>query len=429
MPNVLSCPPSVRRVGALSVRVSRVGVGTLVTLRPVEDRATVPALRGLLQAVLAIGSDLDLDAMLHRIVESAAELVGARYGALGVLDEAGIVLAQFLTVGVDDDTHHAIGHLPEGHGILGVLIADPRPLRLPDLRAHPDSYGFPPHHPPMRSFLGVPIKIRDQVFGNLYLTDKVDAAEFSELDEELAVGLASAAAVAVDNARLHATVQSLALVHDRERIARDLHDTVIQRLFATGLSLQGTVRLAGDNAEVTERIEQAVDDLDVTIKHIRSAIFGLSTTADSGDGVRDRVRALVQESVAVLGFEPRVVFDGPVDTLVPEAIAADLLATIGEALTNVARHAGATRVDVSLTVEDEVVLTVADDGVGPPAPGTPGGQGLDNMAVRAERHGGTLQLDAGRTGGTTLTWRAPTQTTGPGSGARQVGGDDEHRAR
>ena len=222
----------------------------MVTLRPMEDRATVPALRGLLQAVLAIGSDLDLEAMLHRIVESAVELVGARYGALGILDEAGVGLAQFLTVGVDDDTHHAIGHLPEGHGILGVLIADPRPLRLPDLRAHPDSFGFPPHHPPMRSFLGVPIKIRDQVFGNLYLTDKVDAAEFSELDEELVVGLASAAAVAVDNARLHVTVQSLALVHDRERIARDLHDTVIQRLFATGLSLQGTVRLVGDNAEV-----------------------------------------------------------------------------------------------------------------------------------------------------------------------------------
>ena len=211
--------------------------------------------------------------------------------------------------------------------------------------------------------------------------------------------------MAVDNARLHVTVQSLALVHDRERIARDLHDTVIQRLFATGLSLQGTVRLVRGGAEVMERIEQAVEDLDVTIKHIRSAIFGLSTTADSGDGVRDRVRSLVQETAAVLGFEPRVVFDGPVDTMVPEAIAADLLATIGEALTNVARHAGATRVDVS--------LTVADNGVGPPAPATPGGQGLDNMAVRAERHGGTLQLDAGRTGGTTLTWRAPTQATAP----------------
>ena len=400
-----------------------------------EDRATVPALRGLLHAVLAIGSDLDLGAMLHRIVESAVELVGARYGALGVLDEAGIGLAQFLTVGVDDDTHHAIGHLPEGHGILGVLIADPRPLRLPDLRAHPDSYGFPPHHPPMRSFLGVPIKIRDQVFGNLYLTDKVDAAEFSELDEELAVGLASAAAVAVDNARLHVTVQSLALVHDRERIARDLHDTVIQRLFATGLSLQGTVRLVRDGAEVMERIEQAVDDLDVTIKHIRSAIFGLSTTADSGDGVRDRVRSLLQESAAVLGFEPRVVFDGPVDTMVPEAITADLLATIGEALTNVARHAGATRVDVSLTVEDEVVLTVADDGVGPPAPGTPGGRGLGNMAVRAERHGGTLQLDAGRTGGTILTGGrrhrrlGPVQEPGSSAGTTSTGRGDRCTSR
>ncbi len=274
----------------------------MVTLRRMEDRATVPALRGLLHAVLAIGSDLDLEAMLHRIVESAVELVGARYGALGILDEAGVGLAQFLTVGVDDDTHHAIGHLPEGHGILGVLIADPRPLRLPDLRAHPDSFGFPPHHPPMRSFLGVPIKIRDQVFGNLYLTDKVDAAEFSELDEELVVGLAGAAAVAVDNARLHVTVQSLALVHDRERIARDLHDTVIQRLFATGLSLQGTVRLVGDNAEVIDRVEQAVDDLDVTIKHIRSAIFGLSTTADSGDGVRDRVRSLLEETAHGAGL-------------------------------------------------------------------------------------------------------------------------------
>jgi signal transduction histidine kinase len=394
-----------------------------------EDRATVPALRGLLHAVLAIGSDLDLEAMLHRIVESAVELVGARYGALGVLDDAAIGLAQFLTVGVDDDTRRAIGHLPEGHGILGLLIADPRPMRLPDLRAHADSYGFPPHHPPMRSFLGVPIKIGDRVFGNLYLTDKVDAAEFSGLDEELAVGLASAAAVAVDNARLHVTVQSLALVHDRERIARDLHDTVIQRLFATGLSLQATIRLAGDNAEVMERIGQAVDDLDITIKHIRSAIFGLSTTADSGDGLRDRVRSLLHESATVLGFEPRVVFDGPLDTVVPEAIAADLLATIGEALTNVARHANATRVDVSLTVEDEVVLTVADDGAGPPAAGTPGGRGLANMAVRAQRHHGTSRLVAGPTGGTILTWRASTRATEPDSGARKAGGDDEHRAR
>ena len=136
-----------------------------------------------------------------------------------------------------------IGDLPEGHGILGLLILDAQPLRLPDLREHPDSSGFPPHHPPMRSFLGVPVRVRDEVFGNLYLTDKTTAEVFTDVDEELVVGLAAAAGVAIENARLHARVQEFALVEDRERIARDLHDTVIQRLFATGLSLQGTARL------------------------------------------------------------------------------------------------------------------------------------------------------------------------------------------
>ena len=388
----------------------------------------MPALRDLLRAVVAIGSNLDLAAMLRRIVESAVELVGARYGALGVLDEDGSRLAEFITVGIDDDTHHAIGHLPEGHGILGVLIVDPRPLRLPDLPRHPDSVGFPPHHPPMRSFLGVPITLRDEVFGNLYLTDKIDAAEFSELDEELAVGLASAAAVAVDNARLHATVQSLALVHDRERIARDLHDTVIQRLFATGLTLQGTARLAGDNAVVVERIEAAVEELDVTIKHIRSAIFGLSTTAgsapasatpccrSSGDAHRarvhpagavrrsDRHHGARRDRRRSAGHHRR----GPDERGPPRR-----------------RHPRRRLV----TVDDVVTLTVTDDGVGPPAPDTPGGRGLPNMAARPTRHGGTLHLDAGRNGGTVLTWQVPTTPTGHGLVAGQVRRDHEHRTK
>ena len=200
------------------------------------------SLRELLDAVLALGSDLDLPSMLRRIIEGAVGLVDARYGALGVLDDAGTRLEQFITVGIDDVTHGLIGDLPVGHGILGLLIVDAKPLRLPDLREHPDSFGFPPHHPPMRSFLGVPIRVRDQVFGNLYLTDKTTAEVFSDVDEELMVGLAAAAGVAIENARLHARVQEFALVEDRERIARDLHDTVIQRLFATGLSLQRTAR-------------------------------------------------------------------------------------------------------------------------------------------------------------------------------------------
>src|SRR5688572_701132 len=195
------------------------------------EAAGPQSLRELLDAVLVLGSDLDPPSMLRRIVEAAVGLVDARYGAPGVLDDTATRLSQFITVGLDDATHDSIGELPEGHGILGLLIVDAKPLRLPDLNAHPDSFGFPPNHPPMRSFLGVPVLVRGEVFGNLYLTDKTTGAEFNGVDEELAVGLAAAAGVAIQNIRLQARVQSFALVEDRERIARDLHDTIIQRLF------------------------------------------------------------------------------------------------------------------------------------------------------------------------------------------------------
>jgi signal transduction histidine kinase len=190
-----------------------------------------------------------------------------------------------------------------------LLIVDPRPLRLADLRTHPDSYGFPPGHPPMTSFLGVPIHVGGQVFGNLYLTDKQGAAEFNEDDEALAVALAGAAALAIDNARLHARVRDIALVEDRERIAADLHDTVIQRLFATGLGLEASVRLAPP--DVAGRIAQAVADLDETIRQIRSAIFALQVPRSSRRGLREQVLSLVAEAAASLGYEPHLHLDGP----------------------------------------------------------------------------------------------------------------------
>jgi signal transduction histidine kinase len=368
------------------------------------------SLRRLLDAVLTVGSDLDLPAMLQRIVQAAADLVDARYGALGVLDDTGERLAQFITVGVDDETRAAIGHLPEGHGILGLLIVDAKPLRLPDLREHPESYGFPQHHPPMRSFLGVPILVRDEVFGNLYLTDKTSAEVFTDVDEELVVGLAAAAGVAIENARLHARVQDLALLEDRERIARDLHDSVIQRLFAIGLSLQGAAGLIRpDPAAAAGRVEGAVDDLDLTVKQIRSAIFGLEPlTRGAGSGVRSEVLGLVRDSGAALGFEPTVLFDGPVDSSTTDGLAADLLATLREALSNVARHARAGRVDVTVAVDAAGVLVrVADDGVGPPAPDHPRGHGLDNMAARATRRGGSFHIGPGTSNGTVVEWRVP----------------------
>ena len=330
----------------------------------------------LLDAVAAVGADLDLPAMLRRIVAAAAQLADARYAALGVLDEAGTGLSEFITVGMDDEQVRAIGHLPKGHGILGLLIVEKEPLRLPDLNRHPDSYGFPANHPPMTSFLGVPLRVRD--------------------------------GVAIENARLHTRVQEAAIVEDRERIARDLHDTVIQRLFATGLSLQGAIRRA-EVPEVAERIEAAVEDLDLTVKHIRTAIFGLeSSRGRSVNGTRAEVMSLCREAAGPLGFEPRVTFDGPIDATVQGSVAVDLLSAVREALSNVARHAHASRVDIHLQVLDETLsLSVVDDGVGVPDGLEPTGHGLRNLRDRAERHGGSFLVLPALPGGTRAEWLVP----------------------
>ncbi|MGI8776730.1 MAG: GAF domain-containing protein [Acidimicrobiales bacterium] len=365
-------------------------------------------LRGLVAAVLAIGSDLSLPSVLRHIVESATTLLDARYGALGVLDTAGKGLSEFVYVGMSLEQVAAIGHLPEGHGILGLLILEPEPLRLAVLGAHPDSFGFPANHPPMGSFLGVPIRVRGQVFGNLYLTDKRGAAEFSDEDEILAVALAGAAGIAIENSRLAARVRELSLVEDRERIAADLHDTVIQRLFATGLGLQATVRTV-DNPAAAVRLQEAVDDLDETIRQIRSTIFALQGPSVAGRSLRDELMALVAEAAGSLGFKPGLHLDGPIDERISDATGAQLLAVLREALSNVVRHAGASTTSVAVEVTDtDLVVTVIDDGVGAGAGERLGGQGLASLHHRAEALGGTLEVGAGTDGtGTTVRWQVP----------------------
>jgi signal transduction histidine kinase len=377
-------------------------------------------LRDLVGAVLGISADLALPHVLRNIVTAAVDVIGARYGALGVLSDRGDGLSEFVHVGIPEEDVQAIDHLPEGHGILGLLILDPRPLRLPDLTGHPDSYGFPPGHPRMRSFLGVPILVRDQVFGNLYLTEKEDAAEFSPEDEGLAVALAGAAGIAIENARLHARVRDLTLIEDRERIAADLHDTVIQRLFATGLSLQGTVR-AISPPEAAARVETAVGDLDETIRQIRSTIFALQAPRLPGRGLRAEILALATEAAASLGFEPRLQLMGPVDAAVDTEIGTQLLSVLREALSNVVRHAHAARVEVTVTVTDaRVRAEVWDDGIGPGTGGRAGGRGLANIAHRASALGGDMSLDAGPDGrGTSLIWQVPLTTHSP-PGAAEV---------
>lgn len=364
------------------------------------------ARRRLLDAILPVASDASLPVVLRRIVESATDLVGAKYGALGVLSPER-TLSEFLTVGIDAQEHALIGRLPEGQGILGLLILEPFPIRLKDLTQHPQSFGFPANHPPMHSFLGVPVKVRDSIFGNLYMCEKTGADEFTQEDEDLLVAVAAAAGVAIENARLASRVRALALLEDRERIARDLHDTVIQRLFAVGMQLQGTARLTGQ-PEVASRLNQAVDDLDRTVRDIRSTIFSLHSTGDEAGSLRALVQDICNEVVDALGFHPTAFFDGPVDSMVPDEVAEQVPAVVREALSNVAKHAKAGRAVVRVAVADSAVtVSVADDGVGPPDTSDGPGNGLTNMASRAERLGGTFVIGPGQDGGTTLTWTVP----------------------
>jgi len=355
----------------------------------------------LLDAVIAVASDLSLPVVLERIVRSASTLVDARYGALGVLGPAG-GLSDFVTVGIDEATVAEIGPLPEGKGILGRLIVDPRPLRLADLSRHPDSSGFPAHHPPMHSFLGVPVLVHGEVFGNLYLCEKRSAPEFTADDEASAIALAVVAGVAIDNARLHGRLQELVVLEDRERIARDLHDKVIQRLFATGMSLQALGPRVGDD-EAAHRLDEAIDELDLTIREIRNTIFALHTPTI---GLHAELVALVTELAERLGLVVDLRVAGPLDLAVPPAVAEHLSPVIREGLTNVAKHAHATHVGVEVRVDADVTVCIADDGVGVSG-AAPSGEGLANLATRATAAHGTFTLTPAATGGTVLTWRAP----------------------
>lgn len=530
------CPsPHDERVGALDQRVEQV-----------------------LQAVLAVSVDLDLEAVLGRVVEAACTLVDARYGALGVIDDDREGLSAFVHRGIDEATAAAIGDLPEGRGVLGLLIEQPEPVRLDDITTHPHSYGFPANHPPMHAFLGAPVRVRGRVFGNLYLAEKRGGGPFSAEDEDLVVGLAAVAGTAIEHARLYdelshrerwrdavlevttsalagaplaevrdriaafaaslvdadgacvvgphedglwvlaaagdaaplpgfvaategpawgtlldgtvvkatsepifgdrpslwvplragddlvatlgvarrdglgerdealltgfaaqaslvlttekvrADLQRVSLVEERERIGRDLHDTVIQRLFATGLSLQATLKRAEGRPDVTERIERAVDEIDLTVKEIRATIFALQATPEGGGGLRHGVLALVDELTPLLPRAPRVRFDGPIDTAVPPVIAEQLLPVLREALTNVAKHARASDVEVELSADASgLALTVTDDGAGLPV--TPGsGFGRRNLAERADLLGGDVSWTPREDGtGTRLRWRVP----------------------
>lgn len=361
----------------------------------------------LIEAGLALAPERSLHAILQRIVELAVDITVSRYSAISVLAPDGSI-DEFITEGITDEERAEIGDPPTGHGILGLLITEARPLRLADLTTHPGAVGFPPHHPPMRSLLGSPILARGKVFGNIYVTDKQGEDEFTIDDERALQVLATQAGVAVENARLYEDmlraqdeVRRLEVMDERERIAKELHDGVIQSLFAVGMSLQGAAALAQDEG-ITVRIEGAVEDIDGAIRDLRNYIFGLRPGILADRQLDQALRELGAEFeersgvVTVVDVDPGIAAE-------LASIASDVVQVTREALSNVGRHAEATTCRVSLHRGVEgAVLVIDDDGRGF-EPGAGGkGLGIGNLRDRVTSLGGSLDITSSAGEGTTV---------------------------
>ncbi len=359
-----------------------------------------------------LASEIDLDALLQRIVEVAAEITGARYAALGILGEDRRIHT-FITHGITAEERAAIGDPPTGHGMLGLLIEEARPMRVTDIATDPRSSGFPSNHPPMHSFLGAPVRARGRVFGNIYLTEKEGASEFDEDDEAALVVLAAQAGVAIENARLYEEMhhaqqelRRLEVLEDRERIAKELHDGVIQSLFAVGMGLQGAAAMASDS-ELARRIENAVEDIDRSIRDLRNYIFGLRPGILADRQLDQALRELGAEFEGRSGVITVVQVDEDVASELASR-ASDLVQITREALSNVGRHAQATTCRVALRRDDGgALLEIDDDGKGFDVDTAREGLGLDNLRRRLEQLGGHLGIASVLGEGTTLTARLP----------------------
>ncbi|MGZ6545523.1 MAG: GAF domain-containing protein [Actinomycetota bacterium] len=367
-----------------------------------RDRAEL-----LIEAGLALASERSLGSVLQRMVELAVGITAARYGAISVLAPDGRI-EEFITEGITDEERAEIGDPPTGHGILGLLISQARPLRLAEIATHPLSVGFPPHHPAMRSLLGAPVLARGKVFGNIYVTEKQGDDEFSVDDERALQVLATQAGVAVENARLyedmiHAQdeVRRLEVLDERERIAKELHDGVIQSLFAVGMSLQGAAALAQD-AGITMRIEGAVEDIDGAIRDLRNYIFGLRPGILADRQLDQALRELGAEFEQRSGVVTVVDIDAGIAAELA-SIASDVVQVTREALSNVGRHAEATTCRVSLRRGREgAILVIDDDGRGFESATAGQGLGIGNLRDRVASLGGSLDIVSTAGEGTTV---------------------------
>jgi len=355
------------------------------------------------EAVRGIGGVLDVDRVLQLIADRVRLLVDAEYAAIGIVDDAGDI-ERFITSGISEEERATIGGLPRGRGLLGLIIRENRSYRIRDIITHPGRFGFPPHHPEMHSFLGMPILSRGEPVGRLYLTNKRAAAEFSHEDQILVEMFARHAGIALENATLHDQVRRLAVVDERDRISRDLHDSVIQSIYAQTLALDDVPELMTEEPdEARRRVDEAIDALHGVIRDIRNFIFGLRPVLLENGNLADGLRRLGEELRRSGGVEVQVTVvadDAELDAL-PIEVVADVLAIAREGLANVARHAAAKRTEMTLaTSSDELLLEIADDGRGfdPVVSRGSDHHGLANMRARSESIGGHFALDTGPAG-------------------------------
>ncbi len=355
----------------------------------------------LMSAATTIVEASDLEAILDELVATAVTTTGARYGALGVIGGHG-TLAEFHHLGMDPGAVARIGHLPIGRGLLGTLIRTGEPLRLDEITEHPDSVGFPPGHPPMGSFLGVPVKAGDQIYGNLYLTDKPGG--FDGADQSLVEGLAILAGSAINTARLNERINELAIAGERERIARDIHDSIIQDLFGLGLGLQGLAMRI--DARAAHELNATVDKIDDVITQLRSLIFDLShpgRIAETAHGSMKRVLDRIAEP-----YDATVTLNMTVDEFPDSRFTDDLIHIVQESVSNALRHSGAKRVTVDIDAfGDFLVLSITDDGEGFDPDSVVRGLGLGNLEARVHRLNGELAIRSKHGSGTVVEARIP----------------------
>ncbi len=384
-------------------------IGTMRYARRVaEPRSPTDHDRRLIEAGMVLASERALDVVLLRIVELAVELTDATYGALGVLSADGSSIEEFVTVGITPEQRAALGDPPTGHGLLGALIRDARPLRIPEIAADPRSVGFPPNHPRMTSLLGAPVAGRGGVFGNVYLTDKKNADAFDDEDERVLVVLAAQAAVAVENARLAdeserrgRELQRLQVLEERERIGKELHDGVIQSLFAVGMNLQSMATTSGD-PDLAFRLEATVEDVDRAIRDLRNYIFGLRPGILADRQLDQAIKEMATEFGARSGVVTVVDIDAEAASLLTSR-ASDVVQLVRESLSNVGRHSSATTCRVSLVrVQDGFVLEIDDDGRGFDVGAATSGMGLRNLRDRVGALGGTVDVQSTPGEGTTV---------------------------